>query len=29
MASMNVNKNTVTRWGIYKLEKKLIKKLFN
>ena len=27
MASMNVNRKTVTRWGIYKLKKKLIKKI--
>ncbi len=26
MASMNVNKNTVTRWGIYKIKKKIDKK---
>jgi len=26
MASMNVNKNTVTRWGIYKIKKKINKK---
>ena len=26
MASMNVNKKTVSRWGIYKLDKKLDKK---
>ena len=28
MASMNVNKKTVSRWGIYKLEKKIDKKNF-
>ena len=27
MASMNVNKKTVSRWGIYKLDKKLDKKI--
>ena len=26
MASMNVNRNTVTRWGIYKIKKKINKK---
>ena len=26
MASMNVNKKTVSRWGIYKLGKKINKK---
>ena len=28
MASMNVSKKTVSRWGIYKLKKKLIKIIF-
>ena len=28
MASMNVNKKTVSRWGIYKIKKKLDKKNF-
>ena len=28
MASINVPKKTVSRWGIYKLEKNLIKKSF-
>ena len=28
MASMNVNKKTVSRWGIYKLKKKIDKNNF-